>query len=165
MTQQAVRLGVVSDTHGQVTFAREAVHLLQSLDVQAVLHCGDIGSPEIVRLFSSWPTHFVLGNVDYPAAPLQAEIEAAGQHFHNRFGELELAGRNIALLHGDDDAKFRETVACGRYDLVCYGHTHRADLRRHGNTLALNPGALYRATPHTLAIVELATLEVQTIRV
>lgn len=162
---EIVRIGVVSDTHGQVTFAREAVHLLQSLDVQTVLHCGDIGSPDIVRLFGAWPTHFVLGNVDDPPGPLQAAVEAAGQHFHDRFGALEIAGRKIALLHSDDSEKFRDTVASGYYDLVCYGHTHRADCRHVGRTLVLNPGALYRATPHTLATVELATLQVQTIRV
>lgn len=165
MAQPVVQLGVVSDTHGQVAFAREAVRLLESLDVQAVLHCGDIGSPEIVRLFGRWPTHFVLGNVDYPAAPFKQAIAAAGQHDHDRFGELTLADRTIALLHSDDDAKFREVISSGRYDLICYGHTHRADRQRHGKTVVLNPGALYRATPHTMAIVDLATLEVQTIRV
>lgn len=159
------RLGVVSDTHGQAAFAREAAHLLQSFDVQTVLHCGDIGSVEIVRVFSQWPTHFVLGNVDEPAAPLRAAIEAAGQHFHARFGQLELAGRKIAFLHGDDTLLLQETINGGRYDLVCFGHTHRAEQRQVGPTLALNPGALYRANPHTLAIVELPELTVQTLRV
>jgi hypothetical protein len=34
-----------------------------------------------------------------------------------------------------------------------------ASIERHGHTLALNPGALYRADPHSLAVVELATLQ------
>src|SRR5437763_1587538 len=35
-----MRLGIVSDTHAQVANTREAVRMLESLDVQAVLHCG-----------------------------------------------------------------------------------------------------------------------------
>ena len=50
-------------------------------------------------------------------------------------------------------------IASGDYDLVCYGHTHAAEQHREGKTLVLNPGALYRADPHSLAVVELETLE------
>jgi predicted phosphodiesterase len=42
---------------------------------------------------------------------------------------------------------------------VCYGHTHQAEQHRVGKTLVLNPGALYRATPHSLALVDLEHLE------
>ena len=42
-------VGVVSDTHGQADYARDAVRMLQSFAVEAVLHCGDIGTPEVVR--------------------------------------------------------------------------------------------------------------------
>src|SRR5262249_26664115 len=49
-------------------------------------------------------------------------------------------------------------IASGAWDLVCYGHTHVAELHRAGRTLVLNPGALFRASPHTLAVVDLVTL-------
>ena len=71
-----MRLGIVSDTHGQVLFARNAVRMLESLDVDLVIHCGDIGSPEVVALFSDWPTHFVFGNVDLETQRLRSAIEA-----------------------------------------------------------------------------------------
>jgi hypothetical protein len=57
-------LGVVSDTHGHVQNAQAAVRMLENLEVEVVLHCGDIGSQAIVPLFKKWPTHFVFGNVD-----------------------------------------------------------------------------------------------------
>ncbi len=66
----------------------------------------------------------------------------------------------LPLLHGDDGPRFGEAVRSGRYDLVCYGHTHLAKTHREAATLALNPGALYRAQPHTLALVQLPELEV-----
>jgi uncharacterized protein len=153
-------IGVVSDTHGHVANTRQAVRMLESCEVEMVLHCGDIGSIDVVRLFDRWPTHFVFGNVDDQLDLLRDAIEKAGQTCHGRFGELELAGRRIALLHSDDGPRFRETVVSGRYDLVCYGHTHFAEKHHEAATLVLNPGALYRARPHSLAIVRLPELEV-----
>jgi putative phosphoesterase len=159
-----VLLGVVSDTHGQVEFTRQAVRMLESLEVQVVLHCGDIGSPEIVPLFHAWPTHFVFGNVDYDRAALRTAIKQAGQTCHERFGSLELVGRKIAFLHSDDTTTFRDAIASGQWDLVCYGHTHVAKEEHVRNTIVLNPGALYRANPHSLAIVELPELRVTNVR-
>lgn len=153
-----MRLGIVSDTHGHLESARAAVRVLNSEQVDAVLHCGDIGSPEVVALFAAWPTHFVFGNVDYDEGELSQAIEAAGQTCHGRFGALELAARKIAFLHSDDRELFEQTIESGEWDLLCYGHTHIPEQHKAGRTLVLNPGALYRAKPKTLAIVDLATL-------
>jgi len=153
-----LRIAVVSDTHGHVGSTKSAIRVLAAQEVAAVLHCGDIGSAAIVPLFSPWPTHFVFGNVDNNERELAQAIEEAEQVCHGRFGELDLGGRRIALIHSDDRDLFDETVASGAWDLVCYGHTHAAEQHRSGRTLVLNPGALYRATPHTLAVVDLATL-------
>ncbi|MAT72327.1 MAG: YfcE family phosphodiesterase [Planctomycetaceae bacterium] len=155
-----MRLGVVSDSHGHVDNTRAAVERLKSLAVDHVLHCGDVGTAEVVQLFSPWPTGFVFGNCDYDRAGLAAAIEAAGQTCYGEFGALQLADKRIAILHSDDRRRFEAAIAGGRFDLVCYGHTHEAALQQHGGTLTLNPGALYRANPHTLAVVDLPELEV-----
>jgi putative phosphoesterase len=133
--------------------------MLESLEVDRVLHCGDIGSAAIVDLFAAWPTDFVFGNCDDRRAELAAAIEAAGQTCHGAFGDLEIAGKRIALIHSDDRRRFQQTIQSGEFDLVCYGHTHVAAIERVGDTLVLNPGALYRASPHSLAVVDLPSLE------
>ena len=158
-----MQIGVLSDSHGHVEYTRAAVRVLETLGVDAVLHCGDIGAPEIVPLFAAWPAHFVFGNVDQHEADLRWAIERASQTCHGRFGSLELGGRRIALLHGDDGERLIETIDSGRYDLVCYGHTHRAEHHWQEGTLVLNPGALYRATPHSFAVVELSSMDVTSI--
>lgn len=160
-----MRIGVISDTHGHVLNALAAVRLLESLEVEAVLHCGDIGTPEIPKLFASWPAHFVFGNCDHEEDELRESIRAAGLSCHERFAELELAGRRIAVIHSDDARLFQQVKSGGSYDLVCYGHTHQAESHREGRTLVLNPGALYRANPHTLAVVDLKPMESQIVRV
>jgi uncharacterized protein len=153
-----MRIGVVSDTHNHVLNTQSAVRMLESLEVELVLHCGDIGSIEVVEMFGAWPTHFVFGNVDDPYR-LEAGIRAAGQTCHGRFGSLELEGRKIAFLHGDDTALLRQVSTNGKWDLVCHGHTHVARQVREGRTLVLNPGALFRAARHSIAYVELPAVE------
>lgn len=159
-----MRIGVVSDSHGHTLNTMAAVRMLESLEVERVIHCGDVGGDEIVGLFSRWPTHFVYGNVD-DRRQLRSAVETAGQTCHDALGTLELAGRRIAFLHGDDVPLLRHTIASGKYALVCHGHTHMAKQQRQGPTLVLNPGALYRATPHSIALVELPAVEATIITV
>ena len=73
--------------------------------------------------------------------------------------------RNFASIHSHDAVKVRQTLQSGQWDLVCYGHTHVAAIDRYGPTLALNPGALYRANPHSLAIVDLPSVEATIVEV
>jgi uncharacterized protein len=150
-----MRVGVISDTHGHVPNTQNAIRMLESLKVETVLHCGDIGTPEIVEMFAPWPTHFVFGNCDIDRSELRAAIAAAGQTCHEEFGDLELAGVKVALLHSDDRERFRSAIQSGQWQLVCYGHTHVASNDQHGQTMVLNPGAIYRASPHSIAVVEL----------
>jgi uncharacterized protein len=154
-----MRLGIISDTHGHAELTRPAVRMLESLDVDVVLHCGDIGSMAVVELFSQWPTHFVFGNCDENLDRFAAEIAAAGQTCHGQFGDISLEGVRIALLHSHDRRQFRQAIDSGDYGLVCYGHTHVAAIDRHGGTLVVNPGAIYRANPHSVAAVELPKVE------
>lgn len=161
-----MRIGVVSDTHGHVQNALAAARMLEALDVGAVLHCGDIGSPQVPPAFKKWPTHYVLGNVDhYEDDVYAAAVGSAGGNFHGRFADLKLGGRRIALLHSDDAKRFRQVTTSEEYDLVCYGHTHEAEQHLSGRTLVLNPGALYRANPHQIAIVDLDKMEATHIKI
>ena len=152
-------LGVLSDTHGSTAHTLPAVRMLQALGVERVLHCGDIGSPEVVRLLADWPVDYVYGNCDHNRAQLRAAVEGQGQTWRGAFADLEVAGVRVALLHGDDTRRLREAVARGGYGLVCSGHTHVASIQRVGATLALNPGACYRANPPSVAVVELPAAE------
>jgi putative phosphoesterase len=150
-----MRIGVVSDTHGHVELTRPAVRMFESLEVDTVLHCGDIGTMEVVELFKAWPTHFVFGNCDTNTKRFADAIEKAGQTCHGLFGDLTFEGVRVALLHSHDGRQFRRAIQSGDYRLVCYGHTHAAVIERIGETMVLNPGAIYRADPHSVAVVEL----------
>ncbi|MCC7474514.1 MAG: YfcE family phosphodiesterase [Pirellulales bacterium] len=154
-----MRLGIISDTHGQVDLARYAVRMLESLEVETVLHCGDIGSIAVAELFAPWPTHFVLGNCDDISPAFAEAIRQTGQTCHGQFGDLVFEGVRVALLHSHDRRRFRQAIEQGEYGLVCYGHTHIAAIDHHGGTIVLNPGAIYRADPPSLAVIDLPSLE------
>jgi putative phosphoesterase len=111
-----MRIGVISDTHGHVANTWAAARLLKSLEVEQVLHCGDIGTPAIPKLLTAWPTHFVFGNCDHETDDWRA-IAAAGRL------ATPIADRvwpKIAIIHSDHAKLFRRRQS-GRFDLVCYG--------------------------------------------
>ncbi len=127
--------------------------------IDLLIHCGDIGSPEIVELLAPWPADFVFGNVDDPTE-IRPEIARLGKVCHERFGTIELEGLHIAFLHGDDGALLRQAAQSGQWDLLCFGHSHMAEISQRGPTKLVNPGAVYRAARPSVAIVEVPAMAV-----
>lgn len=158
---QFMRLGIISDTHGRLAATQDAVKILREQDVTEVIHCGDIGSAGVVACFDGLSAHFVLGNVDREEDHTTVAIRTAGHSFHGRFGSLEREYIRIAFLHGDDSRRFDREIAAETWDLICHGHTHVAERRTVGRTLILNPGAVHRASPPSVATVDLPSLEVR----
>lgn len=152
-------LGIISDTHGEVSTTRDALRMFESLGVEHVVHCGDIGSAAIINLFSGFKAHFVFGNVDHEQEYIRAAIRENHHECLDRFGTIEIEGRKIAFLHGDDSRCLSEATQSEQWDLICHGHTHMPHLSRCGKTLVLNPGAIARATRSSVAIVDLNTMQ------
>ena len=100
----------------------------------------------------------VAPGIDQPGEKTHIGVAVRFELVDRRDGQQVVAVR-VGLLHGDDGALLRGAIGSGDYDMVCYGHTHVALKERHRKTLALNPGALYRAQPHSLAVVRLPELE------
>ena len=160
-----LKLGIISDTHGQVNETVQAIRQFRERQVETVIHCGDIGNANTARVFRRITTHFVLGNSDFDEELIRVTIEETGNHFHGWFGSVELSGKRIAFLHGNDSDKFDQESKSGNWDLLCYGHTHVADLKMHGSTALLNPGAFKQVPSPTVAIVTLPDLTVERFRV
>ncbi len=154
-----MRIGVLSDTHGHRAKTERVVDVFRQRRIDLVIHCGDVGSAEIVELLAPWPAHFVFGNVDDPAA-IRPAIVRLGKVCHERFGAIELEGLHVAFLHGDDGDLFRQAARSGQWDLLCFGHSHVAEISQRGPTKLVNPGAVYRAARPSVAIVEIPGLDV-----
>jgi predicted phosphodiesterase len=67
-----------------------------------------------------------------------------------------LAGRRLAVTHGDSDRELRRLEAQEPHYLLT-GHTHQVADRQSGSIRWINPGALHRASTWTVALLDLAT--------
>ncbi len=158
-----MRIGIISDTHDRLEIVADAVRLLGEQQVELILHCGDIETPETVALFRPIPTHFVYGNWDKERPKLATAIREIGGHAYESFGALELVGKRIAWVHSHERHQLYELEHCNYFDYVFYGHTHVREQHRTGKTLVANPGALFRANPKTCVVLDLVTGELRPI--
>jgi putative phosphoesterase len=131
--------------------------------VSCILHCGDIEDATTVRLFEGIPTHFVLGNCDTDRDELRRAIQQTGATLQEPFGHVELEGRKIAWMHGDDHRLLQDVERSDQFDFLFYGHTHHSKQHRVGRTLVVNPGALHRARVKTFAVLDLETATLETV--
>lgn len=149
-----MKIGLISDTHGNLERTDRAVALLKAHGVGAVIHCGDIGSQAVllamVEAFDPprIPAYAVLGNCDYDS------FVGAGVEICDRFADLELDGKAIAVIHGDDASRFHQAIASQRFDFVFTGHTHVREDRFVGRTRVINPGAVHRAAQPGVAVLD-----------
>lgn len=155
-----MKIGIISDTHGQVDMALAAAREFMFRGIGAVFHCGDVGSDmvltEMAALFQEIdiPLYVVLGNTDSHTG-LNFFPGNLGINLLGRFGEVELAGRKIAVLHSDDEERLFETVASQNYDYVLYGHTHASHDGKQLRTRFINPGAAGRGMHPSCAVLDL----------
>lgn len=150
-----MKIGILSDTHGKVEMAAAAVELLRQAGAERLIHCGDVGSPAILDEMAVCSAVFVWGNTDYERLALQRHAQHLGVECFGEWGELQWGGKRIAVLHGDD-AELRQRLLSGQeYDYLLHGHTHTQIDQRVGRTRLINPGALYRATTRTVALLDL----------
>lgn len=152
-----MKIGIVSDTHGQAERLREAMELFRVHAVDAVVHCGDVGSERCVELLGSADAEawLVAGNVDRNIPALSAAAARHAVHFAGDVVELPLGdGRNLVATHGHDAAILGELIGGAKFPYVCHGHTHKRRDERVGAVRVINPGALFNARVHTVAVLD-----------
>ena len=118
-----MKIGVISDTHDLLR--PEVTEKLQGCS--QILHAGDISSQKILdQLKKIAPVTVVRGNNDKEwAEHLPLYIDA------------QIEGLRVFMTHKKKDLPPDLTP----YDLVIYGHSHKYEEKREGNTLLLNPGS------------------------
>jgi len=145
----AVRLGVISDTHGLLR--PEVFDAFEKVD--HILHAGDVGRPEIlIELAALASVTAVYGNTDGPE--LRARLP--------QVAELELDGFAIVVTHGDQFERATPAVlheAFPRAEIIVYGHTHKPLLELVDRTVTvMNPGGAGHprfGVPPSVGIMEL----------
>jgi len=162
-----MRVGVVSDSHDNVSAIRRAGEELRRRGVSLVLHAGDWVSPFSARflreaLGEGVRIVGVFGNNEGERPFFLEVARKFGVEVAGEAAELEVAGRRVAVYHGTSPILLRALVESGLYDVVVYGHTHQAVVERRGGTLVVNPGELCGCLTgrSSYAVVDLDKLEV-----
>lgn len=151
-----MRLGVLSDTHDELDRTRRAIELLHAEGAEALVHCGDLASPEIVKLLAVLPAWFVFGNHDADVVPhLHRAAAETGVRCLGWGGVIDAAEKRIAVAHGHLSSDVRRLLAAGP-DYLLSGHSHIASDETVGGVRRINPGALHRADAFTVALLDVA---------
>jgi putative phosphoesterase len=138
-----MKIAVMSDSHDHIWRLDLALTLM--LDADRIIHCGDLCSPFVVKRIGEAargrPVHIVWGNNDGDPRTI-CEIASGYRNvlLHGQFAELDIDGLSVAVNHYPEIA--RPLAASGKFDLVCYGHDHKAHESKVGRCELLNPGEL-----------------------
>ncbi len=132
-------IGILSDSHDNLFKIREAVEVFRSRKCRLILHAGDIVAPFAIKELAAagCPVKAVFGNVDGEKEGLKAAIQPFGD-IARAPRTIEWEGSRIFLTHVP--TRIDENLAAQSYDLLIYGHTHRAEIRRQGKSTVMNPG-------------------------
>ena len=131
-------IGILSDSHDNLSYLYKAVETFNGKKVNLVLHAGDFVSPFTSKPFNNLKCKFVgvFGNNDGDKLLLKDRFKSIGEIYDDVYEDV-IDDNRIILIHKE---KLVEKLAkSGEYDIIIYGHTHKADLRE-GKPLIINPG-------------------------
>lgn len=130
-----MKIMVISDTHGDISKAEEAIK--SNKDIDLIIHLGDYfrDALKLSSLFQGIPFEYIYGNSDFMIENVQAEKL------------LDICGKKIFITHGhrysvkwDYEKLFRKAHEL-QADMVLFGHTHCPDIVTRDQCFILNPGS------------------------
>lgn len=154
-----MKILVLSDTHGDIKKAEEAIR--DNEDVDLIIHLGDYfrDAQYLSSKFPKIPIEYIYGNSDFLIEDVPAEKV------------LEYCGKRIFLTHGHkysvkwDHSKLEKKAEEMQIDLLLFGHTHIAEVVEKQGRYFINPGSISEPRNNrseSYAIIELNNSEVKT---
>lgn len=137
-----MKIGILSDTHDRWEATRQVLSTFRHYEAEKIIHCGDVTSPKMMELFNGFEVFLAFGNGDREEAAFRLYFE---NHQTGSCGlalSLELAGKKIFVIHGDDFRRLNKELRSGTWDYVFTGHSHAFRDETIGNTRIINPGAV-----------------------
>jgi len=159
-------IGILADSHDNLIALRLAVRLFNDAKCSLVIHAGDVVAPFAARELRdlACPIKAVFGNCDGEKPGLVKAFQGMGEVAEAPF-VFEHDGLRFLVSHMDAPVegylkRRRETggkgmLSAGRkgrgrvpralfpdqsYDVLVFGHTHKAEVRREGSVVVVNPG-------------------------
>lgn len=157
-------IGVMSDSHDNLTKIQKAVELFNQRGVSLVIHAGDFIAPFALNPLEGLRCDYVavFGNNDGERLGL---VKKSSGRIMRPPRTVEYNSRKILILHEPDEVN--ALTKSQDYDIIVYGHTHECVLEKQGMTLVLNPGECcgWLTGKSTVALVEMDTLEAEIVNI
>jgi putative phosphoesterase len=152
-----MKIGVMSDSHGNIEYVRNAADYMMEEEVDYIIHLGD--DYYDARVLDILPVNVIKVPGVYEALYKDASVP-------NRVVK-DLAGLRVLITHTKDshrndlpDDKIPEEYMVSRkVDVVLFGHSHSFCARLEGGILMVNPGHLRaedRKGEATFAILDIS---------
>lgn len=151
-----MKIGIISDTHDDITNTNKAIDIFEKNEVKVVIHAGDIISPPVItefyRLTEKGVKFFgIFGNNDGEKRGLKNAFEIINGKLLGDVGKIEIDGLKFCVYHGQDLKKKEKMIKSGKFDVFVFGHTHTKypkDLYTKiiNGTIVLNPGTAHGVT-------------------
>jgi putative phosphoesterase len=137
-------IAIMSDSHDHIHQIEKALLIAMEKKVDAIIHCGDIVAPFTLKIFGKpkIPFYGVFGNNDGDRIKMieYSKTILPNVKLYERFGEVLFDDKKIAFTHYYDQAK--PLALTGKYNMVCFGHSHTWYCNKVDKTILLNPGEI-----------------------
>lgn len=159
-----MKIGVVSDSHGQVENLRRAITAMKEAGTDLIVHLGD--DYDDVTALSDQERAMIIQVPGVFSTYYQDPL------IPNRLIE-EWEGVRVLLTHTPEahkhdlptDLKPEDAVARGEVRMVLSGHSHIPEVREQGGVIWVNPGHLKaddkKGHPPTYALLEIVGSEIR----
>ncbi len=138
-----MKIGVISDTHDDIAIVKKIVKILKEKKIKKIWHLGDYVAPPLLQHFRGFEISGIFGNNDGYRSGLIDMFEEIGGDLLGDFADIKIDDLKIALYHGEYREIAEALAKSGDYDVVFFGHWHKAEKIVYGNTVLLNPGSAH----------------------
>ena len=125
-----MKIAVISDTHRKFPLAKEAIDNLIAKGSQYIIHAGDICEYDTIDYIKNTglPYVAVYGNNDAHMVQYHNDFNLHKEPYYFKIEDLKFKLMHMPYYLTPDS------------DVVIFGHTHIFEVKKHENTLFLNPG-------------------------
>ena len=163
-----MKIAIISDVHNNLVNLKKVLDFCEQKKIKTIICCGDLANKETLDFLNdnfSGTIHYSFGNMDDDQLRnVPAEAQYKHTFLYKNFGETEIGGKKISLVHYPDMA--RELCETEKYKFVFYGHTHKPWEENIGKCKMLNPGNVAgEIFPPTFAVWDDQTDNFQLVRI
>ena len=146
----------MADSHDNLLNIKKAVNIFNKEKIDLLLHAGDFVSPFTAKELKNIQCPFtgVFGNNDGDRLFLLNQFRKIGPIYPEPY-KANIDGKEIIMFHKND--VIAELAKIQTYDVIIYGHNHKAGYYTERKTTVINPGECggWVTGKSTIAILDL----------